>query len=139
MSTRSLHRRLFLAGTLLGLIAAGSSSCSNSTSPSGGVVPPHDVLIVPGASTAGSLAFSPNPFTTTIAAGGVVSWANGDVQAGSYGSTGTTHHLVSDTPLFDTGLLAAFARAQFTFTTPGTYTYHCAIHPTMVGTITINP
>jgi plastocyanin len=28
---------------------------------------------------------------------------------------------------------------SFTFTTPGTYTYHCSIHPGMVGTIVINP
>ena len=27
----------------------------------------------------------------------------------------------------------------FTFTTAGVYPYHCTIHPTMVGTITVNP
>ena len=68
-----------------------------------------------------------------------MSWVNGDNNGGVYGGGGVTHHLVSDSPLFDLGLQAPGVSVQFTFTGTGTFTYHCAIHPTMVGTIQVNP
>ncbi|MEP6574048.1 MAG: hypothetical protein ABJD11_15195 [Gemmatimonadota bacterium] len=139
MSPRPAVRRLTAAAAVLGILAAASGCNNNVTGTMGGVIPPHDVLIVAGASTAGNLAFAPTNFTTSVAAGGSVRWANGDVASSGYGSTGVTHHPVSDTPLFDTGNIAPFGSAHIVFTTPGTVTYHCAIHPSMTGTITVNP
>jgi len=112
-------------------------SCSSSTAPVTGL-PPHDVAIVQGAATMASNAFSPNPFTVKLSSGGKVTWANGDFTGDAYGGTGVTHHIVSDSPLFDSGLLAPFATFQFTFTAAGSYPYHCMIHPSMVGTIVVN-
>jgi plastocyanin len=53
-------------------------------------------------------------------------------------NTGATRHTASaDNGAFDTGRVDAGAQAAYTFTTPGTYTYHCSFHPEMVGQIVI--
>jgi plastocyanin len=118
------------------LTAAASLACSSSSSPS---LATHDVRIVLDASTLGNAAFSPNPFSESFATRAKVIWVNGDESTNGYGTSGTTHHLVSDAPLFDSGNLAPGATFSFTFPAAGSYPYHCSIHPTMVGTITINP
>jgi plastocyanin len=53
---------------------------------------------------------------------------------------GAVHQIASDagTPVaFNSDSLANGASYQFTFTKPGTYTYHCTIHPSMKGTIIV--
>ena len=130
--------RRALAAATSALLLAGMA-CSNSTDNSA-TVPPHDVLIVSGAQTMGANAFSPDNKSVTLASGGKIVWANGDYSGGGYGGgSGVTHHLVSDNPEFDTGNIVPLATAQHTFTTAGTYHYHCTIHPTMTGTITVTP
>ncbi|HKV75305.1 MAG TPA: hypothetical protein VJN95_12370 [Gemmatimonadales bacterium] len=129
--------RRALAAAVVSLVLAGAA-CSNSTDNSA-MVPGHDVLIVSGAQSMGNHAFSPNPHTVTLASGGKVVWANGDYTGGTYGGSGVTHHLVSDNPEFDLGDIVPLAAAQHVFTTAGTYNYHCTIHPTMTGTITVTP
>lgn len=52
---------------------------------------------------------------------------------------GVAHHLVSDAPLFDTGSIAPNVSVNGKLTKAGTFTYHCVIYPTMVGTIVVNP
>ena len=91
--------------------------------------PPASVSIVSGASGLGTSAYDPNPFTRSFNAGNRVGWTNNDA---------TVHRLVSDTPAFDSGDLAAGASFAFTYSARGTYTYRCSIHPSMVGTITLN-
>jgi plastocyanin len=138
MTVYASRRRLGRIAAVAALVSV-SLNCSTSMSPSGGG-PAHDVLIVQGAATMAGAAFSPSSFTTKLSTGGKVTWENGDFTSGGYtGGSGVTHHLVSDTPLFDTGTIAPLAVASFTFTGAGTFTYHCAIHPTMVGTIVVNP
>jgi plastocyanin len=121
---------------LTALVAGGGSECSNSMGPS---LAAHDVTIVQGAQTMGSNAFSPNPFTVSLAAGGRVIWGNADFTSGSYGNTGTTHTVTSDNAVWDSGDVGPAQTYAFTFTSVGTYNYHCSHHPTMVGTITVTP
>jgi plastocyanin len=41
--------------------------------------------------------------------------------------------------LFDTGTLAAGATSSpITLTAAGSFAYHCGIHPSMVGTLTVS-
>jgi plastocyanin len=136
----SYHRALrsLKVAVLIGSLMAIGASCSNSTGNSG-MVPAHNVLIVQGAQTKGSAAISPSTYTVSLAAGGKVVWANGDYMGDAYGGSGTTHHLVSNAPLFDTGDIAPLNSAQFVFTSTGTFGYHCSIHPSMTGTIKVNP
>ena len=118
-----------LALSLIGLaaLAATASACSSDNN-NGGTT--RDVTIVSGASTKTTTAFSPNPFTESIATRSEVIWANND---------GTTHRIVSDAPLFDSGNMGNGDVYTFNFTAAGTYAYHCSIHPGMVGTIVIDP
>jgi len=124
---------------LLPLVAAAALACSSSSTDNTTMSPPGDVSIVLGASTKGGNAFAPNPFAESAATKLSVKWVNADVGTGGYGSAGVTHHLVSDTGVFDSGSLGPGASYTFTFAGAGSYPYHCSIHPTMVGTITITP
>jgi len=73
-----------------------------------------------------SFAFAPP--SATIAPGENITWQNADPVA---------HTATSDTGAFDTGSIAPGANKTVSFASAGTYTYHCAIHPSMKGTITV--
>ncbi len=73
-----------------------------------------------------------SPQNATIPAGTRVLWTNGNNH--SYAHTTT-----SDTGLWDSGSLDDGRQFGYTFYTPGTYAYHCTIHPSMTGTITVQP
>ena len=120
--------RPLFALSLLGL-AAISASAAACSSDSNGPPASGDVSIVSGAATKTTTAFAPNPLTKGIATP-QVTWINND---------GVTHRVVSDAPLFASGNLGNGATFSFTFVAAGTYSYHCSIHPSMVGTITITP
>jgi plastocyanin len=72
--------------------------------------------------------FAFNPASLTIEAGTTVTWTNQD---------SATHTATADDGSWDTGNLAQGASGSITFDTPGTYTYHCAIHPNMTASITV--
>jgi plastocyanin len=60
-----------------------------------------------------------------------VRWVNSDA---------TDHMIMSDDRAFTTSqLLGAGDTYAIELTGAGTYKYHCAIHPNMVGTITVAP
>jgi plastocyanin len=100
--------------------------------------PPNSISIVSRAETQGTGAFSPNPLTVPV--NGVVRWYNDDRDAagGPYGgSNGTTHTVTADDVSFLSGNLNPGGTFEHTFAAAGTYPYHCSIHPTMRGTITV--
>ncbi|MBA2719128.1 MAG: cupredoxin domain-containing protein [Chloroflexi bacterium] len=68
------------------------------------------------------------PRTLTVAVGDTVTWANADAQG---------HTATADDAAFDTGTIAGNSSKSVTFTTAGTFAYHCAIHTTMTGTLTV--
>jgi plastocyanin len=72
--------------------------------------------------------FAFSPAALTIEAGTTVTWTNQD---------SATHTATADDGSFDTGDIAQGASASVTFDTPGTFTYHCSIHPNMVASITV--
>ena len=116
-------RTTLLALTSLAVLACSSSTDSNTP-------PNSDVVIVSGAQSKGASAYDPNPFTISLASQTTVKWGNGD---------GTTHTVTADGGGFDSNNLSAGDSFSHTFTTPGNYPYHCKIHPTMTGTIVVNP
>ena len=100
--------------------------------------PANSISIVSRAETRGTGAFDPNPLT--VSGNGVVRWYNDDIAAagGQYGgSNGTIHTITADDISFNSGNIIPRATFEHTFATAGTYTYHCSIHPTMRGTITV--
>lgn len=72
--------------------------------------------------------FSFTAQSVTIAAGSTVTWKNNG-QA--------SHTASSDGAEFDSGTLGSGASFSHTFGTKGTFTYHCAFHANMTGTITV--
>ena len=70
--------------------------------------------------------FDFQPAVLTVNPGDTVIWTN----------TGTVAHTTtSDTNMWDSSSLASGATFSFRFTTPGTYSYRCTIHPAMHGLI----
>ena len=73
--------------------------------------------------------FAFGPQVVTVKAGTAVHWANGDSEA---------HTVTSDTGAFGSPVLQPGAGYSFTFTKPGTYSYHCTIHPFMTGKVVVS-
>ena len=72
--------------------------------------------------------FTFNPPRLTVKTGATVTWENGD----DIPHTATAAKMQFKSKVLDTG--EAFS---FTFTSPGTYEYFCALHPHMTGTIVV--
>jgi len=75
--------------------------------------------------------FAFNPENLTIKTGTTVTWQNQDE---------AIHQIESDSKaqgVFLSDSLAYRESFTFTFTQPGTYTYHCTYHPTMKGAIIV--
>jgi plastocyanin len=120
------------------LASCGSSTTDVST-PVGRKLPANGIDIVVGAQNKGTGAFTPNPLTVSLAEGGVVVWFNDDQTASAYSSNGVTHNITADDGSFSSGNLPSGNTFQTTFTAAGTFGYHCSIHPTMKGTVTVTP
>jgi len=80
-----------------------------------------------------NLAFT--PATITVPRGTIVTWMNQD---------SVNHLIVSDAQgsvaqgaLFTSSSLPKGAGYSFKFNNPGTFPYHCSIHPSMKGTVIV--
>lgn len=73
-------------------------------------------------------AFGPNALEVKV--GTTITWTNND---------GAPHTVTADDGSFDSGRLNPGGTFSFTFAQAGTFAYHCNIHPSMVGTITVVP
>jgi|SRR5690348_4311621 len=101
-------------------VACGKSSSSNTTGGGGG-----------GGGTGSDVSIKNFAFTSnniSVTKGTTVKWTNND---------GVTHTVTADDGSFDSGSLTNGASFSHTFSTAGTYTYHCSIHTTMTGTVTV--
>lgn len=131
-------RGLFMAGLIL-LSASCSSMDQTSDDSHLGI---QDINIKKNAPLLGASAFSPANFSISLVQKTTVTWYNGDITgSGPYGgSTGTSHRLISDDgTTFHSSTLAPSDFFRPTFSATGTFPYHCEIHPTMTGTVTVNP
>jgi plastocyanin len=119
-----------IAVLVLATSIAGCGGYSAPSAPSGGPAPAPpgstSVTIAGGASTQTTTAFGANPLTVGV--GTTVSWTNND---------NTTHTTTADGSQWSSGNIAPGGRFNFTFASAGRYTYHCQIHPNMVGTIVV--
>ena len=115
------------------LLSAFVASCggygsSSSPSPTPAPVPAGatGVNIGAGASSRTTNAFAPSPLT--VAVGATVAWTNAD---------SVPHTATADGGAWNSGTIAPGGTFSRTFTSAGSFTYHCTIHPGMVGTITV--
>ena len=72
--------------------------------------------------------FTFSPQRLTVKAGTMVTWTNDD---------DIPHTVNASGQAFKSGALDTDQKFSFTFTTPGTYQYFCALHPHMTGTIVV--
>lgn len=79
-----------------------------------------------GAVKIAGFAFAPDSRSAKV--GESVTWTNGD---------SATHTVTADDGAFDSGNLSGGKRFSFTFDTAGTFPYHCNIHRSMKGTVTV--
>lgn len=129
---RPISHRLLLAG-LATLALAISQGCGSSNSPMAPLPGGTADVTITIVGMNGNLSFSPNPGVVPV--GKTVAWRNADT--GAYGG-GTTHHIVADGGSFDAGVLApGSTSAPIMMSTAGSFAYHCAIHPSMTGTLTV--
>lgn len=92
----------------------------------------------PGASTAAPVAtntvmiqnFAFAPSSIAVKVGAAVTWTNGDEDPHTVTATGGAFH---------SSALTNGAKFSHTFTTAGTFTYMCTIHPFMHATVVVTP
>jgi plastocyanin len=125
--------RAFLAAFLVLAFLSGCTGSTTTTSPSVSTAP-SATTTPPAASTDHAVAivdFQFMPDGITIKAGDSVTWTN---------SGGKPHSATSDASGgFDSGVLSpGDAPFKQSFPTVGTFHYHCSIHSSMTGIITVN-
>lgn len=123
---------LLKGGSLLAvtiLLAALMSGCGLFSYAKKSNPPPPPIQISNGAAVQ-IVNFSFQPATVHIKAGMTVTWTQKD---------STPHTVTSTNPLgLDSQSLSQGQEYAYTFKTPGTYEYHCSIHPSMKGTVIVD-
>ena len=126
-------RLAVVSAVLMVAIACGGSSPTSPASPSPMPSPtptpgaPSAAVAIPvGAESLGNRAYTPDE--VTVAVGTTVIWTNTD---------SISHTSTSDATGWNSGIVAPGGQFSFAFQTPGTFQYHCTIHPGMVGTVVV--
>jgi plastocyanin len=124
----SSSRLVLVSALLMFTFACGGYSSSpaapSPTPATGGTV--SAVSIPRGAETLANRAYSPDDLTISV--GETVTWTNTDSVA---------HTSTADAGTWNSGTVAAGGRFSFTFQNAGAFSYHCTIHPGMVGTVVV--
>jgi plastocyanin len=139
---RFIARGIATLATVVALAACGGASTAPTTAP--GTAAPPPVSQAPAATTAGSAVCADSTGTTTVDAtvgdfkwgpvsakvGDVITWTNSDTAPHKVG--------LDDGSCTMSGAIAGNGgKASLVFSVAGTYPFHCTIHSSMKGTITI--
>jgi plastocyanin len=114
--------RSLAAIALLLLALGGSAGLGGCSKPANGVSI-HDLQF--------------DPKTLTVASGTTVTWTNNDQTAHTVTSDEETSKTAPPADKFQSPILNPGGTFKHTFDTPGTYPYHCDIHPYLKGTIVV--
>lgn len=117
-------RRGVMIGSAAAALLLGSSACGSSNS--------NDNEGSPDAAPTGPTVevenFAYTPANLTVPTGATVTWKFED---------SAPHDVLADDESFRSPLLSDGETYQFTFNEPGGYPYICSIHPSMMGTVTV--
>jgi len=108
-------------GSLL-LAACSGGQAATQPAPQPGAAQSGDVVTIQG--------FAFDPAVLTVKVGTSVTWTNQD---------GTPHTITSDDGLWDSGRVGQGTTYVRVFDQAGSFSYHCAIHSSMKGTIVVTP
>lgn len=104
-----------------------ASSMPMPETPAGATPAPDAAPVATSAVTIDNFAFSPKAITVKV--GTTVTWTNRDEEP---------HTVSAEDGSFHSGTLAGNSNTfSHTFSAPGSFTYHCAIHPYMTGTVEV--
>jgi plastocyanin len=112
-----------LAAIAIAIVAFGLANHSKRSS---GAVSSAPITATAVSVRISNFAFAPPALTVKV--GTRVTWTNED---------STAHTATADQGGFDTGSLNQGKSMTIQFNTPGTFTYHCAFHAFMTGTIKV--
>jgi amicyanin len=116
------------------LVAAACFSEHSPAAPSGGSSDQCSIALEPGVEGSTLVVIRSFAYQTPnvrITAGSSVSWVNCEPEGTS------PHTSTSDQGLWDSPMLTTGQVYTRTFETPGVFPYHCAPHPFMLGTVTV--
>ena len=121
--------RLAVGSIAVLALAACSSGAAATGTPGAAAGDPCSKSAAAGTVQAGVADFAFAPATVTAKVGDVITWTN----------AGPASHTVTldDHPACDTGTIASGSTGSLTFSAAGSYPFHCTIHSSMKGTITI--
>lgn len=129
-----MQSRFWPAFALVAVVVSLAASCGskgNSTGPSSGNSSSSQAnaaqVSIPHTDGYGASTFTPG--SVTIPVNGIVTWKNNDQQ---------DHAPAADDNSWNSGDVPAGGEFSHQFSTAGTYTYHCTIHPGMTGSITVH-
>jgi len=69
-----------------------------------------------------------SPSSITVSSGTTITWTNKE---------SVTHTVTSNTALFESGNMGKNDKFTYTFSTVGTFPYHCKFHGGMTGTVIV--
>lgn len=122
------HAQVGMIGYLVVLPNLAYGSSSEAGQPAAGAGGTKVSIAAGAGSDPSNKGYSPNTAMVVIGRNNTVTWVNDD---------NSPHTVTSDSASFSSGNLAPGDTFSFTFTTPGTYTYHCVYHPWMTGTVIV--
>jgi plastocyanin len=127
--------KLFHCAVLMVVLVASITlcGCTGYNNPS---TPPATTQVqVPGASMVNIQNFAFNPASITVPRGTTVTWVNQDP---------ANHQIINDAQgsiaqgaIFTSNSLQKGETYSFNFVNPGTYPYHCSIHPSMKAAVIV--
>jgi len=118
MSKTVLTNGVFLAALAIGVAGVGRTV----TAVPAGTQPAADATAVKIDN------FTFGPADVTVKAGSTITWTNRD---------DIPHTVVNTDKVFKSKVLDTDEKFSFTFSTPGTFTYFCSIHPKMTGKVVV--
>jgi plastocyanin len=112
--------------------AAPPTATATTAPPAPTATPAQGVTVTVSIEDGGSTSdFQFSPAVINVAVGTTVVWTN-------HSSLGIAHTTTSDGGKWDSGNLAPGQSFSFTFTSAGSFPYHCTIHPFMHGTVNVS-
>jgi plastocyanin len=126
MTMRRLVGPLLLVAAVAIIAAACNGTGSTAYSAPASTAATTTAATATNAAAIKGFAFQPDVLKVKV--GAKVTWTNDDTVA---------HTVTADTNSFASGNLQPAGSFSFTFTRPGTYAYHCSIHPSMHGSVVV--
>lgn len=124
-----ISKSRLLAGIIVLAAILGIDGCTKNSSYTSGSNNGGGTKGGPGTNEVWIQGFAYTPSVISVTAGTTITWTNKDP---------VNHTVTSDTGLFDGALSPNGGTFSHTFTTAGTYSYHCSIHTNMTGTVKVN-